>query len=112
MRSSKTAYWANDIRTRLTFERGAKAAFPDLRCTATGRRLGGHVVYTVTVDVPHYAVRRITMVIGNATTPYLVEVTADGPTESPHRYDVRRLCLWHPSSPSGSGGSARTDCSR
>jgi hypothetical protein len=27
------------------------------------------------------------------------KIHADGPTESPHRYSERRLCIWYPSDP-------------
>jgi hypothetical protein len=98
VRKAKVTYWANDIRARLRFERGAREAFPDLAFTVTGRTFGARVIYTLTVDVPHYERRRITMVIANAVSPYFIEVTADGPTESPHRYSTRKLCIWQPDS--------------
>ncbi len=99
MRKAKFTYWATDIKVRLRFERGAREAFPDLAFSTTGRGFGARVVYTLTVDVPHYESRRIRIVLGTAITPWCIEVTADGPTESPHRYSTRRLCVWDPNGP-------------
>ena len=37
MRRRKPQPWFTDVRARVRFERGARLAYPGLRCTATGR---------------------------------------------------------------------------
>jgi hypothetical protein len=57
--------------------------------------------YTVVIDVPHYERRRV-QIHFSKNTPTLPRITTDGPTESPHRYNETRICIWHPDDPYGS----------
>jgi hypothetical protein len=99
MRRRKPQPWFTDIRARVRFERGARLAYPGLRCTATGRSTNARVIYTLTVDVPEYDRRRVVISLANCSTPTLPDITVDGPTESPHRYSSERLCVEYPDDP-------------
>lgn len=96
MRGDSTQPWYTDIRARLRFERGIREAFPAITVSSTGRGMKAKIAYTVTVDVPEYPRRRVTVMLPNRSTPSVATVTADGPTESPHRYSKYELCIWHP----------------
>jgi hypothetical protein len=95
MRSRKGPPWFQDIPQRARLERGARKAYA-LKSGCTGRGTSDLVMYWITVPVPEYETRKVTVTLRNTFTPILKSVTADGPTESPHRYDKHRLCMWHP----------------
>jgi hypothetical protein len=99
MRAGRTGPWYADIRTRIRFERGVREAYPAINATAPGRSMNAKVVYTLTVDVPEYPSRRVTIALPNWSMPTVASVTVDGPKESPHRYGKRELCIWHPNAP-------------
>ena len=89
------AGWPATMPMRFRFERGVRSIFPDLR----GRPLPRWGFrYTLTVPVPFYGRRRLTIVFPSySSVPF---VFADGPTDSPHRYDdTGSLCLWYPKDP-------------
>lgn len=98
MRRPKGRPWFQDIPQRALFERGVREAYA-ITSGSTGRGTNDHVRYWVTVPVPEYETRKLTVTLHNSFTPILKSVTADGPTESPHRYDKHRLCMWHPRDP-------------
>jgi hypothetical protein len=99
MRRPKRQPWHNDIRARLRFERQARSRHPGLTCSSAGRGYGTTVTYQLTVAVPEYATRRVTIALTNGYEPYNAKITADGPPESPHRYRDSTLCIWRPSDP-------------
>ena len=99
MRRRKPQPWHTDIRARLRFERGVRARHPDLRCTTVGRGHGALVTYRLTVPVPEYEARSVTIELVNGYSPFGAKITVDGPTESPHRYSDESLCIWFPSDP-------------
>ncbi len=89
------AGWPHRISDRLHFERGARAAYPGLRGGPTKRTTGFR--YVATIDVPYYEPRTVTITFpAKRRTP---SVLADGPPQSPHRYDDGSLCMWHPGDP-------------
>lgn len=93
--ASGAAGWPERIADRLRFERGARAAYPDLRGGPTKRTTGFR--YVVTVEVPFYEPRVVTIIFPpRSQTPV---VLADGPPASPHRYDDGGLCMWFPGDP-------------
>jgi hypothetical protein len=85
MRRRKPEPWYTDVRERVRFERRALARHPDLRVVRFRRAHIGEVVYKVTVEVPHHEPRRVTIRLRNGFAPFGAEITADGPTGSPHR---------------------------
>lgn len=90
-------WYGNDFR-RAVFERGVRQHFPMLRgITRTSRNKAGRL-YQAQLDVPHYEQRRVETFFSKQA-PSVAKITADGPTNSPHRYDERRLCVWHPEDP-------------
>lgn len=95
---SKRQPWLLDLKFRLRFERGLHQAFPDIRIEQTGRKLSDGAVYRLTVRVPGYETRRLTVRIKNGYSPY-PRVFADGPSNSPHRYPDGSFCMWHPGDP-------------
>lgn len=78
---------------RLNWERAAEREFPDLVGTQ------GHkgYQYKVTVQVPHYELRKIRVLFsGGSDVP---SVFVDGPQDSPHRFGDGSLCMWYPKDP-------------
>lgn len=55
------------------------------------------MTYRLTVAVPEYESRSVTIELVNGYTPFGSKITVDGPTESPHRYSDESLCIWFPS---------------
>lgn len=93
--------WTEDLRLRGLYERDAKAAYLDLRHRRVQRRTGPLHVYTVTLPVPGFDDRRVTVEF-DSWLPSMPDLYADGPTDSPHRYPGRGgtcLCVWYPSDP-------------
>lgn len=98
MRKSKQSPWFQDVRRRFRFEAGASESY-SLRGRCTGRKIKDRVIYVVTVPVPEYETRKITITLHNSFTPVLEDVKVDGPTDSRHRYSNGSLCMWYPSDP-------------
>ena len=90
-------WYGNDHR-RAVFERGVKKHFSTLRGTShkAGSKAGR--IYEALLDIPHYEQRRVEIFFSK-WTPSSVKITADGPTNSPHRYGERELCIWYPWDP-------------
>ena len=97
--------WEQNYALRLRFERGAKMAYPNMRCTSVGHRASARVRYTVMVPVTEYEPRLIEIHFRRTTAqPALTAVYADGPPDSPHRYAPHpkdhgqrsSLCIWFP----------------
>src|ERR1700730_1860252 len=91
--------WYGDERQRILFECGARGQVPGLRARTNraGPRAGR--CYLVTLDVPHYPARAVTVLFPRHS-PRSPAVNADGPEESPHRGNDGSLCMWEPSDPS------------
>lgn len=101
-RRRKPTPWYHDFRTRLRFEGAAQREYPDqsLRDRKVGKGRHAEIVYVVKVTVPEYPVTRtLTIRLANFSEPGFIAVSVDGPTESPHRYRERDLCMWPPSAP-------------
>ena len=86
--------WYGSDRDRVRFERGVRSQFP-----GTSRRLltegpDAGVEYRLTIPVEGYPSRRI-RILFRRRRPKWPEVTTDGPSESPHRYDDNSLCMWY-----------------
>lgn len=98
MRRAKPGSWYDDFRYRLRFEGAARTAFPSMSVSRTGKgRKAGSVVYTLYVSVPEFNDRRLVRIaLWNDRCATVQSVTADGPTESPHRYSDEALCMWYP----------------
>lgn len=98
MRRAKPGGWYDDFRYRIRFERAARTAFPSMAVSRTGKgRKAGSVVYTLQVPVPEFNERRFIRVsLWNGRRPTVHSLTADGPTDSPHRYSDGTLCMWYP----------------
>jgi hypothetical protein len=99
MRRSAGQPWYSNTRMRLRFERGASAAHPSLATSCTGRRTRDTVTYRLTIKVPYYEPRRVRIVLSNGSTPTATSITADGPTDSPHRFKNGSLCVWRDDDP-------------
>lgn len=99
MRAGEAQPWYTDVRARIRFERGVRDAYPAMNVSATGRGMNARIIYTLMVEIPEYPARRVTIALPNWSTPSVASVTADGPTESRHRYGERELCIWHPDAP-------------
>lgn len=70
----------------------AARKFPGLKIAKGG---GAGRSYHVPIDVPFYnETRQVEIHFENGSR--IPKIYADGPTDSPHRYDEHRLCIWHP----------------
>jgi hypothetical protein len=98
MRRAKPGGWYDDFRYRIHFEGETRRVFPAMRVSRTGKGIKtGIVVYSMHVTVPEFNDRRlIKITLKNWRRPYVESVTADGPSDSPHRYGSGRLCMWYP----------------
>ena len=82
--------WYGLTVVRLTFQRGVKDQFPNLK----GERVKGGYEYRAPVPIFCYGPRKVRIRFsGMATVP---SVFADGPQDSPHRYPNDSLCMWYP----------------
>lgn len=90
--------WYGNDKRRAVFERGVKQQFPKL--SGTTRKSGSKSgrTYKVLLDVPHYEQRHVEIFFSKRA-PSSAKITADGPTDSPHRYSERKLCIWYPDDP-------------
>ena len=82
----------------MLFELGAKEAFPDLKADTQLRGSQAGRVYRSSIDVLHYEPRNV-RILFSRRTPTVAQITVDGPTESPHRYQDGNLCIWYPNDP-------------
>lgn len=96
MRRRNSACWHQDVLLRGRFERDARREYPDLRCYTSGRSRKDVVIYIVTVTIPHYKPRLLTITLANTRVAYVKSVCTNGTTRSPHRYGRRELCIWDP----------------
>lgn len=91
--------WYGVEHDRVLFEREARSQFPSIRRLLT--QLEGHgpgCSYFVKVQVPFYDVRCVEVFFSQYGFGESPVVLADGPTDSPHRFDDfdgHRLCVWY-----------------
>ena len=101
-RRQPTYGWLDDLVLRAGYETPARQAYPDFCYRRISRQRNGPVhQYTATVPVPDFPSRRVTAEF-DSRWPSRPRLFADGPTDSPHRYPLRRrteLCVWYPSDP-------------
>lgn len=76
-------------------EAGIRSRYPSIEISRSAKRL----TYELELDLEVYEPRRIRIVFKADEPTSCVEVFADGPTESPHRYGERKLCMWYPADP-------------
>jgi hypothetical protein len=69
--------------------------FPGLQIVKGG---AAHRTYVVPIEVPFYGVTRL-VEIRFEDGFHIPKIRAEGPTESPHRYDDGSLCIWYPKDP-------------
>lgn len=89
---------ASSMAQRSRHQRELKEAYPQVRHTSIDRGTADR--YVLTVPVNGYPAREVTVEVNRLTG--LAAVYADGPTDSPHRYDGgrgRQLCAWYPRDP-------------
>lgn len=92
--------WFGDGKARILFEARALKYHPGLTGETInyGPRSHRGRRYSVVLAVPHYDSRLIEIVFP-VESPNRPNVTADGPTDSPHRFHDGRLCMWYPRDP-------------
>lgn len=76
-------------------EAGIRSRYPDIEISGSAKSL----TYELELGLEVYESRRVTIVFKVGEPASCVEVFADGPTESPHRYGENKLCMWHPADP-------------
>ena len=88
--------WFQDFKKLFLFERGANSY-----CQKNGIKLiktksGNIFRYTLPIEVPHYNVTRIVNITLTERYSSLPKIVVDGPSDSPHRFDSKYLCIWYP----------------
>ena len=91
----RAPWWRRDIAARGRMEAGIRSRYPGIEISSSAKRL----TYELELDLEVYEARRITIVFKADGPASCVEVFADGPTESPHRYGEKKLCMWYPKDP-------------
>jgi hypothetical protein len=91
----RTAWWRRDVAARGRMEAGIRSRYPGIKVSKSAKRL----TYELELDLEVYEPQRIKIVFKAEEPASFVEVFADGPTDSPHRYGERGLCMWHPADP-------------
>jgi hypothetical protein len=81
--------WYRDGRELSPFDWGVRSKVPSLKRFIDGKGLR----YDLTVEVPYFEPRRVTILFRpDYPSP---TVTVDGPTNSPHRFRGGALCMWY-----------------
>ncbi len=91
----KAPWWRRDVASRGRMSSGIRSRYPGIKISETAKRLS----YELELDVETYEPRRITIVFEADYLPKAVQVFADGPLDSPHRYKGNSLCMWRPEDP-------------
>jgi hypothetical protein len=87
--------WYGEGGRRILFERAVGQHHPEFKAvTATQRKHAGRC-YRLIVDVPTFEQRAV-QILFEKSYPEIPQITADGPTQSPHRYSDGSLCIWYP----------------
>jgi hypothetical protein len=91
----RAPWWRRDVAALGRMEAGLRTLYPEISISRFKNRL----VYELDLEIETYETRRIRIVFNAGEPAAFVNVFADGPTESPHRYGKDRLCLWYPKDP-------------
>ena len=76
-------------------EAGIRSRYPGIKVSESAKKL----FYDLELDVETYEARCITIVFEAGYLAEGVQVFADGPSESPHRYKGNSLCMWRRKDP-------------
>ena len=90
--------WYGDTRERMRFEDGVRREFPALRHRLIKHGPNRGIEYRLTLTVEGYECRAVTIRFKRSVSQS-PEITVDGPTASPHRYDDGSLCMWYSRDP-------------
>lgn len=88
--------WFNDYKERLIFEHGVTSCCPGMSTRIFKQRSVMKIEYSVSVNVPHYSLKRKVSIAFSSSKDSFPVIKSDGPTESPHRYQDGSLCVWYP----------------
>ncbi len=91
----KAPWWRRDVAARGRMEAGIRSKYPGIKISKKANQLS----YELDIDLEVYESRRLRIVFKADEPASCVEVFADGPTKSPHRYGEKRLCMWYPADP-------------
>ena len=86
--------WYGEFRRRLFFERDARREYSVLRGRLGQSQGLTGFVYLVTVEVPTYGPRQLTIVFPHRY-PENPRVFAEGPGLNRHRFNDGSLCMWY-----------------
>ncbi len=90
--------WYGQDRERLRFESEARRAYPHMRAKVVTNVADAGYRIRLRVEVPYYGSRRVEIRF-SLSAPTIPRVYVDGPSDSPHRFPDRSLCMWHPGDP-------------
>ena len=76
-------------------EAGIHSRYSDIKVSKSAKQLS----YELEIDLETYEARHVTIVFKTGYLPEGVQVFADGPSESPHRYKDDSLCMWRRKDP-------------
>ena len=86
--------WFGISTERILFERGLRTAYPLTAIRTIGHAASAIREYELILPVPRFDPRLVQIrFTGPQLSPW-PQVFADGPTESPHRFEDQSLCMW------------------
>ena len=94
--------WYNDHRSLVNFQRGVTKQIWDFSFKKVSNGKNSYAIYQFLIEVNGYGPRLVEIKFrqnGNQDFPIVI---ADGPGDSPHRYQDKSLCLWYPYDPKSS----------
>jgi len=92
--------WYGIPRERILFERGFKRSYPSAKVRTGGHRASVFRSYELVLPVPRFDPRLVDIRFAGPQVRPWPQVFADGPKESPHRFDDESLCMWFRRDPS------------
>ena len=94
--------WYNNYRERINFQSGVNKQ--KLKYSFERVSIGGksNAKFKFSIDVSRYETRRVEIIFRQHANRDFPRVIADGPKDSPHRYNDNSLSLWYPYDPKSS----------
>lgn len=88
-------WWLRDVAARGRIEAGIRTRYPEINISRSAKKIS----YELDLEVETYEARRVTIIFRADYLPEGVQVFADGPEGSPHRFSGNSLCIWHRKDP-------------
>lgn len=91
----RAPWWRRDVVARGRMAASIRIRYPEIKVSSSSRKLS----YELDLEVETYEARRVTIIFDVDYLPEGVRIFADGPEDSPHRFDDNSLCIWRREDP-------------